>query len=182
MRVESTRILAEKQGGIAECFDAVVSVQKSLHWSLEVHIFLAKQEIAHTTDFTPLVNLAKSLGATYLGEISLGQNMKYTSELFMQDIVLPLGKTVQEPVKEEMQASPMFSVLIDETTDVSILNQMKFMVILCIMKRLRLTFLVWLSFLMAEQSLSRMHFCSSVGKWSLTYTGSYLLLVAMVLV
>ena len=50
--------------------------------------FLAKQEIAQTTNFTPLVNLAKSLGPTYLAEITMGKNMKYTSERFMQEIVL----------------------------------------------------------------------------------------------
>ena len=86
--------------------------------------FLAKQEIAHTTTFTPLVNLAKSLGATYLGEIALGQNQKYTSERFMQEIVLAMGEAALEPIKEEIQNSPVFVLLVDETTDVSIIRQM----------------------------------------------------------
>ena len=73
MRVESSRELAKKQGGIAACFDTVVSVQKKAFIGhLKCMHFLAKQEIAHTTNFTPLVNLARSLGATYLGEIALG--------------------------------------------------------------------------------------------------------------
>ena len=63
--------------------------------------FLAKQEISHTTNFTPLVNLCKSLGASYLGEIAMGQNMKYTSERFMQETVLALGETLQEPLKKK---------------------------------------------------------------------------------
>lgn len=86
--------------------------------------FLAKQEIAHTTTFTPLINLGKSIGATYLGEIAMSQNMKYTLERFMQEIVLALAETVHEPIKEELQSSPVFSLMIDETTDVSILKQM----------------------------------------------------------
>ena len=81
--------------------------------------FLAKQEIAHT-NFTPLV---KSLGATYLVEIALGQNWKYTSECFMQEIVSAMGEAALEPIKEEIQSSPVFSLLIDETTDVSIIKQ-----------------------------------------------------------
>ena len=54
----------------------------------------------------------------------MGQNMKYTSERFMQEIVLAMGETVQESLKEEIQASPVFALLVDETTDVSILKQM----------------------------------------------------------
>lgn len=54
----------------------------------------------------------------------MGQNSKYTSEHFMQEIVLTLEEAVQEPVKEEIQPSPAFSLLIDETTYISILKQM----------------------------------------------------------
>ena len=53
----------------------------------------------------------------YLGEIALGQNQKYTSERFMQEIVLAMEEAV-------LQTSPVFSLLIDETTDVSIIKQM----------------------------------------------------------
>ena len=68
MRMESTRALVEKQGGISACFDTIVSIQKKAFIGhLKCMYFLAKQEIAHTTNFTPLVNLAKNLGATYLG-------------------------------------------------------------------------------------------------------------------
>lgn len=70
MCIESSHVLAERQGGIAACFDAVVSVQKKAFiGNLTCMHFLAKQEIAHTTNFTPL---------------ALGQNQKYTSERFMQ--------------------------------------------------------------------------------------------------
>ena len=65
--------------------------------------FLAKQEIAHTTNFTSLVNLAKSLGTTYLGETAVGQNQKYTSERFMQEIALAMGEAALEPIKEEIK-------------------------------------------------------------------------------
>ena len=60
MRMESTRALVEKQGGISACFDTIVSVQKKAFIGhLKCMHFLAKQEIAHTTNFAPLVNLEK---------------------------------------------------------------------------------------------------------------------------
>lgn len=105
MRIESSRILTDTQGGITECFDAISVQKKAFIGHLQCMHFLAKQEIAHTTNFTPLVNLAKSLGASYLREIAMGKN---TSEHFMQEIVLALAETVLEPIKEDLQASPVF--------------------------------------------------------------------------
>ena len=62
MRVESTRALVKKQGGISVCFDTIVSIQKKAFIGhLKCMHFLAKQEIAHTTNFTSLVNLANLL-------------------------------------------------------------------------------------------------------------------------
>ena len=68
MRGESAHILAEKQGGGTECFDAVVSIQKKAFIGhLKCMHFLAKQEIAHTTKFKPLVNLPSLLDLVTLG-------------------------------------------------------------------------------------------------------------------
>lgn len=73
MSLETTQPVAHRQWGIAEAFDTVVSLQKkALVGHLKCMYFLGKQEIAHTTNFTPLVNLCKSLGATYIGDIAIG--------------------------------------------------------------------------------------------------------------
>ena len=37
------------------------------------------------TIFLPLLELCKSLGATYMEDMSVGRNAKYTSERFMQE-------------------------------------------------------------------------------------------------
>ena len=52
----------------------------------------------------------------------MGHNMKYTSEKFMQEIILALGETVQECITIEMQSSPVFALMVDETTDISNFN------------------------------------------------------------
>ena len=49
-----------------------INIKEGFIGHLKCMHFLAKQEIAHIINFTPLVNLAKSLGATYLGGNSLG--------------------------------------------------------------------------------------------------------------
>ena len=42
----------------------------------------------------------------------------------MHEIVLTMGEATLEPIKEEIQNSPVFSLLIDETMDVSIIKEM----------------------------------------------------------
>ena len=53
----------------------------------------------------------------------MGKNMKYMSEILVQEIVLALAGTVVEPIKG-LQPSPVFTFLIDETTDVSVTKRM----------------------------------------------------------
>ena len=92
MRVKSTCILSARHGGIPEAIDAILSLQRKAFIShLKCMHFLAKRKIAHTTKFTALIQLAKSLGSTYLGEYSMGGNIKYTSQPFLQEIVLCLA-------------------------------------------------------------------------------------------
>ena len=50
---------------------------------LKCMYYLNKQDTMHTTRFLPLVEIGNSLGATYLGDMNVGQNVKYTSERFM---------------------------------------------------------------------------------------------------
>ena len=64
---ESTRALAEKDGTISQAFNDAISVQrKAFIGHLKCMYFLNKQEITHTTNFLPLVDLGRCLGATYL--------------------------------------------------------------------------------------------------------------------
>ena len=52
-----------------------------------MYAFLKQEGIGHTTKILPLVEVCKSLGATYLKDTNIGQNAKYTSEHFMQESI-----------------------------------------------------------------------------------------------
>ena len=69
---------------------------------------LNKREIAHTTNFVPLCELKKSLGALYLQDLQRGGNAHYTSEHFKQDLVEALAETVAKPIRESLHKSPIF--------------------------------------------------------------------------
>ena len=62
MAAETTQTLAHHQGGIAEAFDTVVSLQKKAFVGhLKCMYFLGKQERAHSTNFTPVQVLGGNL-------------------------------------------------------------------------------------------------------------------------
>ena len=114
-----------RDGGIEMALDRVVSAErKAFIGALKCMYFLTKREIAHTTNFIPILELGKSLGATYLKDISVDGNAQYTSERFVQEVIQALGETISSPILSSVRQSPFFSVCIDETTDVSIKKEL----------------------------------------------------------
>ena len=120
VRMEADLNSSRKDGGIAMAMQQVVSAQrKAFIGALKCLYFLNKREIAHTTNFVPLLELAKSLGVSYLADIDCGGNAHYTSERFLQEAVQCLGEAVSTPIITHLQESPFFALCIDETTDVT---------------------------------------------------------------
>ena len=58
-------------------FERVASAERKA--MLGALYFLNKREIAHTTNFVPLCELGKSLGAVYLEDLRKSGNAHYTS-------------------------------------------------------------------------------------------------------
>ena len=66
-KMEAALVSSKKDGGIKKAFDRVVSAERrAFIGGLKCMYFLNKREIVHTTNFLPLIELCKSLGATYL--------------------------------------------------------------------------------------------------------------------
>ena len=116
---------ARKCGSIERAFDQVVSAEKKAFiGALKCMYWLNKREIAHTTNFSPLLELCKSLGVTYLEDMTRGLNAKYTSERFMQEGIQALAEVVSRDIVKSLQASPFFALCVDETTDVTVTKQL----------------------------------------------------------
>ena len=65
--LETTRLASRKNGGIRQAFSAHATVQKiALIGALKLMYWLAKEEVAHTTKFSSLKDLAIELGCDYL--------------------------------------------------------------------------------------------------------------------
>ena len=124
MEMECVLASSGKDGGIAMALEKVVLAErKAFIGALKAMYFLNKREIAHTTNFMPLLDLGKSLGATYLNDMHIGGNASYTSERTMQELVRALGETVSIEIYQQLQMSPFFFLCVDETTDVSVTKQ-----------------------------------------------------------
>lgn len=70
---------------------AMIGAMKCMYW-------LCKQEVAHTTKFSDLLDLAKSIGATYLNDLQKGGNAHYTSECFMQELISCFGEMIRNGI------------------------------------------------------------------------------------
>ena len=87
--------------------------------------FLMKREIPHTTNFVPLRELCIQLGNSSLAHLVLeGKNRTYTSEQSMQEMIEAIGFTIEKDLLQKICASPFYSVVLDESTDLSTVKQL----------------------------------------------------------
>lgn len=86
--------------------------------------FLAKHNIAHTTNFSPLLDLLTQLGLDVKSKLYQGANAKYTSNTSIKEFLECLSEVIEQDNLSDMRNSKYFSLMFDETTDVSTIEQM----------------------------------------------------------
>ena len=94
--------------------------RKALVGALNLMYWLAKQEVAHTTTFNSLKDLAIQLGCDYLHELSLGRNAQYSSEQIISELLQCLSLVIEEHILSDLQSSDFFALMTDESTDIAI--------------------------------------------------------------
>ena len=95
--LEAQRLASQRDGGIAQAFSARVLInRKALIGALKMMYWLAKEEIAHTTKFSSLMDLSVQLGSDYLRELNLGRNAHYTNEQTIRELLQCLSSAVEE--------------------------------------------------------------------------------------
>ena len=88
--------------------------------------FLACQHIAHSTNSEKLVSLVVACGGedlkTYLE--SAGKNAMYTSRIAVTEFFEALGTWVEESLLKHLHQAPFYSIMADECTDVSTVEEL----------------------------------------------------------
>ena len=109
VKMEATLHSSRGDSGIRMAFERVASAERTaMLGTLKCMYFLNKREILHTTNFVPLCEFGKSLGALYLEDLRESGNAHYTSERFKQELVQALAETIAKPIQEHLCASPFF--------------------------------------------------------------------------
>ena len=123
--LESNLKMSLKDGGIQQSFqNGVTAQQEAFVGALKCLYWLCKEQIVYTTKYEWLIDLAKFLGCTYLDNLFVGENAKYTSETFLQEVLASLAFVVRDNIHSAVKTSPVCSVLIDETMDIAVTSQL----------------------------------------------------------
>ena len=96
---------------------AAIGYCKSIYW-------LCKHETSHTTTYPHLLFLTESLGCRYFESLKVGRNAKYTSPQIVGELLEIIDAIVNEAILDDMKKGRVFSIMVDESTDVSVQKQL----------------------------------------------------------
>ena len=125
VQAESLAASAKVTGGIKSALQNQVTVQRmALISALKCLYWLAKQEIAHHTKFSSLLELGKSIGCPYLGELEVAKNANYTSHMMIDEFLDVISGCIESNILRSVSESSVVGILCDESTDAANLKQM----------------------------------------------------------
>ena len=114
-----TQFQAISQNEIQKNRTAIKSLNRCTH-------FLARNHIAHTTNFDKLVDLVVACGGESLKTFleTAGKKAQYTSKLAVVEFFDAIGTWVEETLLKRLRQAPYYSIMADECTDVSIIEEL----------------------------------------------------------
>lgn len=124
MHKTALRIETSEQMNIAAAFEEKTKLGheefQALKCATKILHFLIRHNIPHNTIFKDLVNFATDeLQCPDLQFLKKGQNAKYTSTTFVNELITSMSEDIEETLKEKISKSPGYALMNDETTDVS---------------------------------------------------------------
>ena len=121
MHAEESR----RTGGIRQAFETQMTLNRSaMMAAMECLYWLVKSEIPHTTHYNSLLKAVEFMGCEPLKHLNHGDNAKYTSQRIIQEFLQVIGEQLEQEILENLLSSPLYSIMIDETTDVAIIKEM----------------------------------------------------------
>ena len=95
----------------------MVGAMKIMYW-------LVKEEVAHTTKYESSLDLAIDLGCNYLKELHIARIATYRSRQIVGEFLQSISRQVEEDTLQQLASSTYFSIMTDESTDISVLKQL----------------------------------------------------------
>ena len=125
--VEKETLLKQsrRDGGIARAFEKQITMQrKAVVGAMKIIYWLAKEEVAHTTKYESLLDLAIDLGCNYLKDLNVAGNATYRSRQIVGEFLQSISRQLEEDTLQQLVSSTYFSIMTDESTDISVLKQL----------------------------------------------------------
>ena len=131
IRCSEAMVMTSTQGSVAQQIQKVCTLEREKHrTSLKSLVrcthFLVRHHIAHSTNFIDLVELVVSCGARELQTFieTASKNAVYTSRGAVVEFIQALGTWTEESLLKKLQKVPFFSIMGDECTDVSVIEEL----------------------------------------------------------
>jgi len=131
IRASQALLLTSKEGTVAHQLQRVGVLQREKNRAAMKSLvrcthFLTRNHIAHSTNFTQLVDLVVSCGARELQVFleNASRNAVYTSRGTVVDFIEALGKWVEESVLNRLQKASYYSIMADECTDITTVEEL----------------------------------------------------------
>ena len=96
--------------------DAFCDSMKCMYW-------LAKHEVPNSL-FSPILDLCVILGNDTLPMLDKAKNLNYRSEQIKAEILTCIGSSLEEQLLEKVARSSYYSIVIDESTDITVHKQL----------------------------------------------------------
>ena len=130
--VASEHERSQRQGTVVAMVQSVSQKERAENRNvikklLRCTYFLAKNRIAHTTNFSDLVQLVISFGASDLQRFlhdEVRNNAKYTSTTAVTDFIHAIAQWIERGLLQSLKQSPYYTLMGDECSDVSSMEEL----------------------------------------------------------
>ena len=121
---ETHRLAAEKDGGIRQLFQSQLSLQKqAVKGAMQCLYWLVQSEIPHTTKYGSLVDAVQFMGCDHFKHLNRGDNAKYKSQRIIGEFLQIMAAQIEKEQLQDVTSSSYFSLMVDESTDVAVVNE-----------------------------------------------------------
>ena len=112
-------------GGLRQLFQEQATLNKAaVKVAMECLYWLVKSEMPHTSLYGPMLEAVRFMGCNKLIHLHHGENSKYTSRRITQEFLHVMSGHIEEVQLRALLSSPYFSLMVDETTDISVMKEM----------------------------------------------------------
>lgn len=86
--------------------------------------WLVKSEVSHTTKYSSLVDAVQCMGCDYFKHLNCAENAKHKSQNIISEFLQVISTQIEEKQLQNTLSSSYFLLLINESTDISVINEM----------------------------------------------------------